>query len=146
MNYERLKLENQLCFPVYATSRLITREYQPYLDELGITYPQYLVLLVLWETDSISVNDIAKKLILKTNTLTPLLKRMEQLGLIHRTRSKNDERKVIVNLSSKGRELREKAVLIPEKLITRLSDGQLSIEKLIELKNSLTTIISFLSK
>lgn len=133
-------------FPVYATSRLITREYQPYLDELGITYPQYLVLLVLWETDSISVNDIAKKLILKTNTLTPLLKRMEQLGLIHRTRSKNDERKVIVNLSSKGRELREKAVLIPEKLITRLSDGQLSIEKLIELKNSLTTIISFLSK
>ncbi|WP_244880316.1 MarR family winged helix-turn-helix transcriptional regulator [Saccharicrinis fermentans] len=116
------------------------------MDELGITYPQYLVLLVLWETDSISVNDIAKKLILKTNTLTPLLKRMEQLGLIHRTRSKNDERKVIVNLSSKGRELREKAVLIPEKLITRLSDGQLSIEKLIELKNSLTTIISFLSK
>ncbi len=78
MVYEQLKLENQLCFPVYAASRLITREYQPFLDRLGITYPQYLVLMILWEEDGVPVNDIAKKLILNTNTITPLLKRMEK--------------------------------------------------------------------
>ncbi|MDP3437320.1 MAG: MarR family transcriptional regulator, partial [Bacteroidales bacterium] len=82
MKYDQLKLENQLCFPVYATSRLITREYQPFLDKLQITYPQYLVLMVLWENDTLPVNDIAKKLILNTNTITPLLKRMEQQGLL----------------------------------------------------------------
>jgi DNA-binding MarR family transcriptional regulator len=84
MEYEQLKLNNQLCFPVYAASRLITREYQPHLDKLGVTYPQYLVLMVLWETDGISVNEIAQKLILNTNTVTPLLKRMELLNLISR--------------------------------------------------------------
>lgn len=71
MAYEQLKLENQLCFPIYAASRLITREYKPYLDNLGITYPQYLVLMILWENDGLPVNDIAKKLILNTNTITP---------------------------------------------------------------------------
>ena len=80
MSYDQLKLENQLCFPVYAASRLITRAYQPHLDKLDITYPQYLVLMILWENDNVPVNDIAKKLILKTNTITPLLKRMEQQG------------------------------------------------------------------
>ena len=95
MEYEQLKLENQLCFPVYAASRLITREYQPFLDKLKITYPQYLVLMVLWEHGSLPVNDIAKKLILNTNTITPLLKRMEQQGLIIRNRSDKDERKVM---------------------------------------------------
>ncbi|NJO70307.1 MAG: MarR family transcriptional regulator, partial [Bacteroidetes bacterium] len=81
MAFEQLKLENQLCFPVYAVSRLITREYQPYLNKLGITYPQYLVLLVLWEHSSMTVNEISQKLILNTNTITPLLKRMESLGI-----------------------------------------------------------------
>ena len=71
MEYEQLKLDNQLCFPVYAASRLIIREYQPYLEKLNITYPQYLVLMVLWETDELSVNDISKRLILNTNTITP---------------------------------------------------------------------------
>src|SRR5512145_2779203 len=105
MGYEQLKLSNQLCFPVYAASRFTTREYQPYLDKLGITYPQYLVLLVLWETDGISVNEIALKLILNTNTITPLLKRMEQQGIITRNRSEKDERKVVVSLTKKGKDM-----------------------------------------
>ena len=102
MAYDQLKLENQLCFPVYAASRLITQEYQPYLNELGITYPQYLVLMLLWEKGEMHVNDIAKKLILNTNTITPLLKRMEQQGIIQRQRSTTDERKVAVSLTEEG--------------------------------------------
>ncbi len=146
MGYDQLKLENQLCFPVYAASRLITREYQPLLDNLEITYPQYLVLLVLWESDRLSVNDIAMKLILNTNTITPLLKRMEQLGLIMRKRSETDERKVMVHLSSKGLNLKEKASEIPQELTKRLSESNIEIDDLIQLKESLDSIISFLSK
>lgn len=146
MGYDQLKLDNQLCFPVYAASRLITREYQPLLDNLEITYPQYLVLLVLWESDSLSVNDIAKKLILNTNTITPLLKRMEQQGLILRKRSETDERKVMVHLSSKGLNLKEKASEIPQELAKRLSESKIELNDLIQLKESLDSIISFLSK
>lgn len=146
MVYEQLKLENQLCFPVYAASRLITREYQPLLDSLGITYPQYLVLMVLWENDSLPVNDIAKKLILNTNTITPLLKRMEQEGLLFRKRSDKDERKVIVQLTEKGKDLQKKAAKIPEELVKRLSDSELKLDDLIKLKESLNSIISFLSR
>jgi DNA-binding MarR family transcriptional regulator len=80
MAYEQLKLENQLCFPLYTASRLVIQEYQPHLDKLGVTYPQYLVLMILWETDSIAVNEITRRLILNTNTITPVLKRMEAQG------------------------------------------------------------------
>lgn len=146
MEYEQLKLENQLCFPVYAASRLITREYQPFLDNLEITYPQYLVLMVLWENDSLSVNDIAKKLILNTNTITPLLKRMEHQGLLIRERSEKDERKVLVQLTPKGMHLQEEASKIPDELIKRLSDSNLKLDDLIKLKESLNSLISFLSK
>jgi len=146
MAYEQLKLGNQLCFPVYAASRLITREYQPFLDKLGITYPQYLVLMILWEEDGIPVNDIAKKLILNTNTITPLLKRMEHQGIIRRKRSRQDERKVIVQLTATGRELQEEASLIPEKLAGRLVEGELKIDDLVRLKESLDTMIRSLSK
>lgn len=146
MAYEQLKLENQLCFPVYAASRLITREYQPFLDNLGITYPQYLVLMVLWENDSLPVNDIAKKLILNTNTITPLLKRMEQQGLLIRKRTDKDERKVIVQLTEKGKFLQEDAAKIPEELVKRLSDSELKLDDIIKLKENLSSIISFLSK
>lgn len=146
MEYEQLKLENQLCFPVYAASRLITREYQPFLDKLKITYPQYLVLMVLWENDSLQVNDIAKKLILNTNTITPLLKRMEQQGLIIRNRSDKDERKVLINLTEEGYNLKVEASQIPEELIKRLSDSELKIEDLVKLKESLNSLITFLSK
>jgi DNA-binding MarR family transcriptional regulator len=143
MEYAHLKLENQLCFPVYAASRLITREYQPFLDKLEITYPQYLVLMVLWETDRLSVNDIAKKLILNTNTITPLLKRMEDQGLIIRKRSEKDERKVLVQLTSKGMNLKEEASTIPGELIKCLS---LKLDDIVKLKESLNSLISLLHK
>lgn len=145
MAYEQLKLGNQLCFPVYAASRLITREYQPFLDKLGITYPQYLVLMILWEEDGMPVNDIAKKLILNTNTITPLLKRMENQGIIKRKRSRQDERKVIVQLTAKGRELQEEAALIPEKLAGRLVEGELNVDDLIRMKEMLDSMIRSLS-
>lgn len=146
MIIEQLKLENQLCFPVYAASRLITREYQPHLDKLGITYPQYLVLLVLWETDTISVNEISQKLILNTNTITPLLKRLETLDIIKRQRSGSDERKVIVSLTEKGKLMQIEAVAIPEKLAASLISGQLKIEELLDLKKKINAIVDFLSK
>ncbi len=144
-NYDQLKLSNQLCFPVYAASRLITREYQPHLDELGITYPQYLVLMVLWETNEITVNEIAHKLILNTNTITPLLKRMEQMGLLERVRSKEDERKVVISLSDKGKDMRIKAAEIPMKLVSAMQSDKLSIEELIQLRSQLNTLIEILS-
>ncbi|MGE5348252.1 MAG: MarR family winged helix-turn-helix transcriptional regulator [Actinomycetota bacterium] len=146
MGYDQLKLENQLCFPVYAASRLITREYQPLLDRLGITYPQYLVLMILWEEDGVPVNDIAKKLILNTNTITPLLKRMEKDGIVKRKRSAEDERKVIVQLTAKGRDLQEGAAQIPEQLAGRLLQGELNVEDLVRLKEMLDSIIRSISK
>ncbi|MCT4636536.1 MAG: MarR family transcriptional regulator [Bacteroidales bacterium] len=145
MEYDQLKLDNQLCFPVYAASRLIIREYQPYLDELGITYPQYLVLMVLWEHDGIPVNDIAKKLILNTNTITPLLKRMESMELLSRVRSSEDERKVIIVLTDKGSKLKEKACDIPTTLMAKLLDGSIDVEELKRMKNLLTHLIDMLT-
>ena len=146
MNYENLKLGNQICFPIYAASRLITREYQPYLDKLGITYPQYLVLLLLWEYSSLTVNSIAERLYLNTNTITPLLKRMENIGIVKREKSKEDERKVIVSLTKKGMAMKDKAILIPEKLATGLIDSGINYETLISLKNNLYKIINMLSE
>jgi DNA-binding MarR family transcriptional regulator len=144
MEFENLKLSNQICFPVYAASRLIIREYQPYLDELGITYPQYLVLMLLWETDNIQVNEITQRLILNTNTITPLLKRMEAQDLILRQRSEQDERKVFIKLTEKGKALKFEAVKIPEKLTKSLLNSTISIEQLIILKEQLNNIIDFL--
>jgi MarR family transcriptional regulator, organic hydroperoxide resistance regulator len=120
MSYEQLKLENQLCFPFYAVSRLIIREYQQDLDRLGITYPQYLVMLVLWESDGVTVNDIAHRLILNTNTITPLLKRMETMNLITRSTSKEDQRKVIIQLTEKGKEMEKAAAEVPLNLIKKM--------------------------
>lgn len=146
MGYEQLKLQNQLCFPLYAASRLITREYQPYLDKLGITYPQYLVLLVLWEDDAMSVNEISQKLILNTNTITPLLKRMEKQGLIIRQRSGDDERKVIVQLTEAGRAMQEQAAFIPEQLSAGLISEAMTIPELTTLRDQLYTIIGYLNQ
>jgi len=144
MDYDKLKLENQLCFPLYAASRLVIREYQPYLDKLGITYPQYLVLMVLWETDGITVNDISQKLILNTNTITPLLKRMESNQIIERIRSKEDERKVIIRLTEKGRNLRIEAAEIPEKLVEGIKNDNMNLNELLALKDKLYVIINYL--
>ena len=110
----RFKLENQLCFRLYTASRLITQAYHPLLSTYGLTYPQYLVLLVLWEKDAQPVNDIAKRLLLETNTVTPLLKRMEADGVVTRTQGIKDARQTIVKLTAKGRGLQEKLLDVPE--------------------------------
>src|SRR5690554_1451847 len=113
MEEDQLLLENQVCFPIYSVSRLITKAYQPHLDKMGITYPQYLVLMVLWEKDKLPVNSISEQLMLNTNTLSPLLKRMEKMELLERRRSPQDERSVIVELTKKGLELKNMAKPIP---------------------------------
>ncbi|MBK5195211.1 MAG: MarR family transcriptional regulator [Proteiniphilum sp.] len=141
MEYEQLKLSNQICFPIYAASRLITREYQPHLEKLGITYPQYLVLMVLWEEDGITVNDIAGKLILNTNTVTPLLKRMEAMGVITRKRSDKDERKVLINLTGKGKAMREQAADIPLQLMGALQNSVINLDELMVMRNYLNLLV-----
>lgn len=115
--YSELKLENQLCFPIYACSREITKMYQPLLDEIGVTYSQYLVLLVLWEQEQCTVKELGEALYLDSGTLTPLLKRMQTAGLIMRERSTSDERKVNISLTEKGWELREQARSIPQSIV-----------------------------
>ena len=146
MTYEQLKLENQLCFPFYAVSRLITRAYQNDLDALGITYQQYLVMMVLCENDAVTVNEIAEKLILNTNTITPLLKRMEVMGLLQRTQSKTDQRKVIVSLTESGIAMKEQAALIPLRLMEKLNvdTSAQSVQEMIGLKNKLYDLIKLL--
>ena len=111
---EEFKLDNQLCFRLYTASRLMTQAYHPLLSEHGLTYPQYLVLLVLWEADAQPVNDIARKLYLETNTVTPLLKRMETEGIVTRSKGTEDARQMIVKLTKKGRELQKKLTHVPE--------------------------------
>ena len=111
---EQLKLDNQLCFRLYTAARLTMGAYHPYLEPLGITYPQYLVLLVLWEKDKQPVCDLCKRLFLETNTVTPLLQRMEKAGLVTRTRGKEDTRQRIVSLTDKGRAMQEQAASIHE--------------------------------
>ena len=145
MAYEQLKLENQICFPIYAASRLITREYQPLLDELGLTYPQYLALMVLWEHNGLSVNDIGQKLLLNTNTVTPLLKRMEAQGLVTRQRSADDERRVIVSLTPQGQALQERAAAIPPQLAAGLNADGVDEQALQAMLAQLQKIIQHLS-
>ncbi len=114
--YDALKLENQLCFPLYAASRQIVGLYTPYLSELGLTYTQYITFMVLWENDGITVGDIGKRLFLDNGTLTPMLKKLEQSGYIDRRRSEEDERVVKIYLTPSGRKLREKCADIPSKV------------------------------
>ena len=111
---EEFKLDNQLCFRLYTASRLLTQAYHPLLSEHGLTYPQYLVLLVLWEKDARPVNDIAKRLYLETNTVTPLLQRMEKEGILTRKKGEKDARQMIVSLTRKGRDLQKKLTDVPK--------------------------------
>lgn len=115
-NYEALKLENQLCFPLYACSKEVVRKYKPFLDEIDLTYTQYITMMVLWEHKKLSVKDVGEYLLLDSGTLTPLLKTLEKKGLIVRTRSKEDERVLFVEITEDGIKLREKAVEIPSKV------------------------------
>ncbi|WP_165009565.1 MarR family winged helix-turn-helix transcriptional regulator [Neisseria yangbaofengii] len=114
--YEQLKLSNQLCFPLYALSKEITRRYTPFLQALDLTYPQYLVMLVLWEHSEQSVGELGEKLHLDSGTLTPLLKRLQAKELVERTRSIEDERSVIIRLTNSGRALEHQAAEIPAKM------------------------------
>ena len=114
--HEAMKLGNQLCFPLYAASRNVINIYTPYLKPLGLTYTQYITLLALWEKDGITVGELCGKLMLDNGTLSPLLKKMQQEGLVERTRSEEDERVVVITLTEEGRALKEKAKDIPVKV------------------------------
>ena len=114
--YDPLLLDNQLCFPLYACSRKVVNMYTPYFQPLGITYTQYIVFLVLWETDGVSVRELGQRLYLDSGTLTPLLRKMEEAGFVTRTRSTEDGRVVLVHLTEKGKALRGEAENIPLRL------------------------------
>ena len=114
--FDPLLLDNQLCFPLYACSRKVVNLYTPYFQPLGITYTQYIVFLVLWERDGVSVRELGQRLYLDSGTLTPLLKKMEEAGFVTRERSRDDGRVVLVHLTEKGRALREKCAGIPLRL------------------------------
>lgn len=126
MNYDVLKLENQLCFPIYACSREVVKKYTPFLNEIGLTYTQYIVMMVLWEKKSMNVKNLGECLYLDSGTLTPLLKKLEAGGFVSRTRSQEDERNLIVTITEKGEELKDKAAEIPAKLKSCLN---LSLEE-----------------
>ncbi len=116
MSFDPLKLENQLCFPLYACAKEVVRRYKPLLDPLGLTYTQYIALMVLWEHGDITVKALGERLYLDSGTLTPLLKKLEQDGLVTRNRCAHDERQLLVSLSEKGRALRQDALDVPERL------------------------------
>ncbi|HXN66834.1 MAG TPA: MarR family transcriptional regulator [Bradyrhizobium sp.] len=129
-----LLLGNQLCFAIYSTAHAFNRVYKPLLDRLGLTYPQYLVMLVLWEGDGLTVGDIGERLQLDSGTLTPLLKRLEAAELVKRTRSSEDERQVLIALTSRGLALREKARTVPHAI---LAASACSVSELSAMKNQL---------
>lgn len=159
-----LLLENQLCFPFYAVSRLITRAYQSLLEPLGLTYPQYLVMLALWEADGVPIQHLSDRLLLNTNTLTPLLKRLESSRLVTRRREASDERVVIIRLTEKGRALKDEARRVPGALVEQLigegdpeaarrkgglgakggDSPEMSPEQLVELRESVKTFLAVL--
>nr|WP_298054925.1 MarR family transcriptional regulator [uncultured Lachnoanaerobaculum sp.] len=137
--YDSLKLENQLCFPLYACSKEIVRRYKTYLDRLDLTYTQYIVMMVMWEEKELNVKELGDKLFLDSGTLTPVLKKLEAKGYVTRERSKIDERTLIVTLTGSGKELREKAVDIPVGMRGCL---KLSDEEMVQLRTMLNKILS----
>lgn len=143
--YEQLKLDNQICFRLYTASRLITQAYYPLLEPLGLTYPQYLVMMVLWEKDNQTVNEIGHRLKLDSNTLTPLLQRMERAGLLVRTHGIADRRQTVVSLSQAGRRLEKKAKDVPSCLTQCWQDAPLDEEKIGQLVSTLDSIINSLN-
>ena len=116
--YEALKLCNQVCFPLYACSKEIIRKYKPFLDEIDLTYTQYITMMVLWEKKSVNVKTLGESLYLDSGTLTPVLKKLESKGYIKRERSSEDERNLVVSITKEGEDLRDKAISIPGKMGT----------------------------
>ena len=114
--YASLRLKNQICFPLYACSKEVVKKYRPFLDEIDLTYTQYITMMVLWENEHISAKDIGEKLFLDSGTLTPVLKSLAVKGFITRQRSKEDERVLMIDITDKGRNLKDKALFVPEKV------------------------------
>ncbi len=140
---ETLKLENQLCFAVYSAAHAFTAAYKPLLEPLGLTYPQYLVLLALWETDGLMVREIGGRLSLDSGTLTPVLKRLEVGGFVRRKRDEKDERQVRVTLTEKGRTLRADAAEARRAIVCTLGDSE---EKIQQLRRSVTELNQLLRR
>ncbi|GAB6983240.1 MarR family winged helix-turn-helix transcriptional regulator [Prevotella dentasini] len=146
MAYEQLKLDNQLCFRLYTASRLINQAYEPFLRPLGITYTQYLVMMVLWEQDEQPVNDIGKRLLLGVNTISPLIKRMEKLGLLSRREGETDKRQQIVFLTPKGKELRRKAADVPRCMADGFHSCNIDVGRLVAIAPVLDDLIGKMSE
>jgi MarR family transcriptional regulator, organic hydroperoxide resistance regulator len=132
-----LRLDNQICFAVYSAAHAFNRVYKPLLDRLGLTYPQYLAMLVLWEKDGVPLKDIGERLFLDSGTLTPLLKRLEAAQLIKRTRNTKDERQVLIALTPQGLALKEKARAVPQRV---LAASACSIPELSAMKNEIVAL------
>lgn len=141
VGYPQLELNRQLCFPLYAASRSLTRAYAPILDEVGLTYPQYLTMLALWAVDGQRVGELARRLRLDSGTLTPLLKRLERAGLVTRERAPVDERTVVVNLTDEGRSLQAKVAHVPGAVATQLG---LDVDEATQLRTLLDRILTSL--
>jgi MarR family transcriptional regulator, organic hydroperoxide resistance regulator len=140
-----LQLGNQVCFAIYSTAHAFNRVYKPLLDRLGLTYPQYLVMLVLWEQDGVTVKEIGERLFLDSGTLTPLLKRLEAGHLVKRTRSTDDERQVLISLTSQGQALKDKARAVPQAILaaSACSVGEISAirDELVALRDRLNAAV-----
>lgn len=138
MRPDPLKLENQFCFPLYAAAKEVVKRYRPYLEPLGLTYTQYIAMMVLWEHTEITASKMGKLLLLDSGTLAPMLKKMESAGLLTRRRSKEDERELVVTITQKGIDLRKEAVTIPGKMASCVA---LDIEEAVQLKTLLSKLI-----
>ena len=134
---ELLKLDNQLCFALYSTHLALNQYYRKLLQPHGITYPQYLVMLILWEQDQLTVSEIGQRIFLESSTLTPLLKRLESLGLIERKRSAEDERRVLISLTAEGHALKQAVMPIPEQILTAIQCAPDQVSQLREELNRL---------
>lgn len=139
--YESIKLDNQLCFSLYATSREIIKLYKPFLDKFNLTYTQYVAMLVLWEDEKSTVKEIGKRLHLDSGTLTPLLKKIESMGLIKRYRDVNDDRVVIVELTQQGRLLKDQVTEVPREMACKIN---MTMERALELKKDLDELLNSL--
>jgi len=138
MSDDQLRLDQMLCFAIYACSREMTKLYRPLLEEVGLTYPQYLVMLVLWEERSATVKQLGERLYLDSGTLTPLLKRLEQAGLVSRERSREDERVVVIRLTEQGEALKQRANKIPHELLCK---SNLNPEEFLRLKGEFESLL-----
>ena len=137
--YEKMKLDNQLCFSLYAASREVIKTYKPQLDKYGLTYTQYIAMLVVWEYEKITVKEMGQKLHLDSGTLTPVLKKLLSMELIDKYRDKDDDRVVIVEVTEKGRKMKEEIIEVPEKMYCKFGKN---IEDVVELKRLLDNLLA----